>query len=108
MGLFACFSAPQVENGKLEDILEDNYQNGGHGGQIGQMEDVLRNGGHLTRMVETHVYNVGTHVYNVGTHVPNVGTHVYDVGTHVYNVGIQVFFLSGSLNLFLVTLIPQL
>ena len=50
MGLFACFSAPQVENGKLEDILEDNYQNGGHGGQIGQMEDVLRNGGHLTRM----------------------------------------------------------
>ena len=87
MGLFACFSAPQVENGKLEDILEDNYQNGGHGGQIGQMEDVLRNGGHLTRMVETHVYNVGT---------------------HVYNVGIQVFFLSGSLNLFLVTLIPQL
>ena len=51
MGLFACFSAPQVENGKLEDILEDNYQNGGHGGQIGQMEDVLRNGGHLTRMV---------------------------------------------------------
>ena len=87
MGLFACFSAPQVENGKLEDILEDNYQNGGHGGQIGQMEDVLRNGGHLTRMVETHVYNVGT---------------------HVYNVGIQVFFLSGSLNLFLVTLIPHL
>ena len=33
-----------------EDKLEDKRQNGGHGGQIGPMEDVLLNGGQLCTM----------------------------------------------------------
>ena len=48
LGLIACIFFPQVENCKLENILEDNNQNGGFGGQSGPMENILLNGEHLT------------------------------------------------------------
>ena len=34
----------------MEDKLEDEGQNGGHGGQMGPMEDILLNGGRLLCM----------------------------------------------------------
>jgi hypothetical protein len=53
LGLIACIFSPQVENYKLENILEDNNQNGGFGGQSGPMENILLNGEHLTPLEET-------------------------------------------------------
>ena len=49
--LLLAFFSPQVENCKLENILEDNNQNGGFGGQSGPMENILLNGEHLTPMI---------------------------------------------------------
>jgi hypothetical protein len=44
-------SGQPIFNLKLENILEDNCQNGGFGGQSGPMENILLKGEHLTPMV---------------------------------------------------------
>jgi hypothetical protein len=43
-------SGQPILNLKMENILEDNNQNGGFGGQSGPMENILLNGEHLTPM----------------------------------------------------------
>jgi hypothetical protein len=44
----------------MENILEDNNQNGGFGGQSGPMENILLNGEHLTPMVSTCLPQIST------------------------------------------------
>ena len=44
-------SGQPILNLKMENILEDNNQNGGFGGQSGPMENILLNGEHLTPML---------------------------------------------------------
>ena len=44
-------SGQPILNLKMENILEDNNQNGGFGGQSGPMENILLNGEHLTPMM---------------------------------------------------------